>query len=136
MEAVIDANELFSLLIRGSHSSETIFFSDRIVLIAPEFLLEEFKKNREEILKKTHKTDMDFVRLLSIYKRRITFVPKEEFVDCLDEAVSLLPDHPKDEPYLALALKRNAFIWSEDKALKRQSRVLIRTTKEFADFLG
>ena len=133
---MIDANELFSLLIRGSHSSEAILFSDRIVLIAPEFLLEEFEKNREEILKKTHKTDMDFVRLLSVYKRRITFVPKEEFADCLDEAVSLLPDHPKDAPYLALALKRNAFIWSEDKALKRQSRVLIRTTKEFADFLG
>ena len=135
MEAVIDANELFSLLIRGSHSSETILFSDRIVLIAPEFLLEEFKKNREEILKKTHKTDMDFVRLLSVYKRRITFVPKEEFTDCLDEAISLLPDHPKDAPYLALALKRNAFIWSEDKALKRQSKICIRTTKEFAEFI-
>ena len=48
MFVVVDANELFSLLIRGTKKSESVLFSDKIDLIAPEFLLTEFSKHKNE----------------------------------------------------------------------------------------
>ena len=79
MLAVVDANELFSLLIRGTSESEEIFVSNKLQLIAPEFMLIEFLNNKEEILSKTHRTEEEFSRLLSLFERRIKFIAQEEF---------------------------------------------------------
>ena len=89
MLVVIDANELISLLIKGSEKSEFILFADEIELIAPEFLFIEFSKHKNEILLKTHRTDADFSRLLSIFERRVRLIPKEEFREFIQEAESL-----------------------------------------------
>jgi predicted nucleic acid-binding protein len=130
MQVVIDANELFSLLIRGGKKSLEIMFSDEIEIIAPEFLLIEFSAHKREILSKTHRTDEEFCRLLEVFNRRIKLAPREEFDECLSEALKLLPAHTKDAPYLALSLKYNACIWSEDKELKKQNKVNVYTTEE------
>jgi predicted nucleic acid-binding protein len=130
MLVVVDANELFSLLIKGSKNSEYIFFSNRAELIAPEFLLIEFEKYREEILDKTHRSTIELSMLLSVFKRRIKFIPEQEFKDLLKEAAASLPEDPKDAPYVALAMKYNAVIWSEDKVLKRRSPVKVSNTGE------
>ena len=130
MLVVVDANELFSLLIRGSGNSEYIFFSNRAELIAPEFLLIEFEKYKEEILDKTHRSTTELSMLLSIFRRRIKFIPEQEFKDLLKEAAAHLPEDPKDAPYLALAMKYNALIWSEDRALKKTSPAKVSNTDE------
>lgn len=130
MLVVIDANELFALLIRGSKGSEYLLLSNRVELIAPEFLLAEFERHKEEILSKTHKSETEFAMLLSVFRRRIKFIPKQEFEDSMKKALKLLPQNPKDAPYIALALKYNACIWSEDRPLKQQSRVKVLNTGE------
>ena len=56
MLVIVDANEIFSLLIKGTTKSEAILFSNTIELIAPEFLLDEFSKNKKEILTKLHRS--------------------------------------------------------------------------------
>ena len=71
MLVVIDANELFSLLIKGSKLSKEIFLSKNIELIAPEFILEEFTNNKSELLSKTHRTETEFSEVLSVFKNRI-----------------------------------------------------------------
>ena len=135
MLVVIDANELFSLLIRGTSKSEIIFFSNEIELIAPEFLLVEFSNNRQEILAKTHRSEKDFSRLLSIFERRMEFIPQEEFGGFVYKALELFPKHTKDIPYLALALRFNCPLWSEEKLLKKQSSVRVLNTVELFDLL-
>jgi predicted nucleic acid-binding protein len=105
-------------------------FSDEVELIAPEFLLIEFSSHKKEILSKTHRTEEEFNRLLRVFTRRIKLVPSEEFKDYIYEALKLLPTHTKDSPYLALALEHDACIWSEDRELKKQSKIEIYTTEE------
>ena len=136
MLAVVDANELFSLLIRGTSESEEIFVSNKLQLIAPEFMLIEFLNNKEEILSKTHRTEEEFSRLLSIFERRIKFIAQEEFNEFVPKALKLFPEHPKDMPYLALALKFNCPVWSEEKLLKKQSEAEVFNTKELFKKLG
>ena len=59
MDLVIDANILFAALIKEGVSIELIF-NENFHLFAPEFLLEEFTKYKNEILKKTKRTDEEF----------------------------------------------------------------------------
>ncbi|MFH1211857.1 MAG: PIN domain-containing protein [Candidatus Woesearchaeota archaeon] len=47
MELVIDANILFAALIKDSTTSDLLF---KNTLYAPEFILEEFKKYKEELI--------------------------------------------------------------------------------------
>ena len=135
MLIVIDANELFSLLIKGSRESEAIFFSNDIELIAPEFLLIELSKNKQEILEKTYRYEEEFSKLLSIFERRVKLIPKQEFEEFIPKAVSLFPEHTKDVQYLALALKFNCPLWSEEKLLKQQSLIKVFTTEELVEKL-
>lgn len=130
MLLVIDANELFSLLIKGSKEAREILLSNRIQLIAPEFILIEFSNNKEEILSKTHRTKEEFEIFLSVLEDRIEIIPKNEFEKFMPGALRILPSHIKDAEYLALALKYNCPIWSEEKLLKTQSKVEIVNTKE------
>lgn len=136
MQIVIDANELFSLMIKGSKSSKEIFLSKNIELIAPEFILEEFENNKEELLSKTHRTEIEFSQVLSIFKDRIKLIPESEFNNFLAEAENLFPEHKKDSLYLALALKNNCPIWSEEKRLKTQNKIEIFNTRDLFDKLN
>ena len=136
MLVVVDSNELFSLLIRGSQKSETIFFSEDIELIAPEFLLIEFFNNKEEILSKTHRSEEEFSRLFSIFERRIKFIPKEEFKKFIPQASELFPKHIKDAQYLALTMKFSCVLWTEEKLLKKQSLVKALNTQELFKLLS
>ncbi len=133
---VIDANELFSLLIKGSKSSKEIFLSKSIELIAPEFIFEEFANNKEEILSKTHRTEAEFSELLSVFKDRVKLIPEHEFASFIPEARDLLEGHEKDKEYLALALRFNCSVWSEEKLLKKQAKVTVFNTKELFDKLN
>lgn len=136
MLVVIDANELFSLLIKGSKSSKEIFLSKNIELIAPEFILEEFTNNKDELLVKAHRTETEFLEVLSVFKNRIKLFPEQEFCQFMPEACKLLPEHIKDALYLALALKFDCLIWSEEKLLKKQCKIKVFNTKELFDKLN
>lgn len=130
MFVVIDANELFSLLIKGNKSSKEIFFSKNLELIAPEFIIEEFARHKEELLLKTHRTEAEFLEVLSVFNDRIKLILEHDFCQFMPEALRLLPEHTKDAPYMAIALKFNCIIWSEEKLLKKQSAVRVLNTNE------
>ena len=113
MDIVIDANILFSALIKSGKSEELLFESD-LHLYAPEFIFDEFDKYKDDILKKTQRTSSDFVKLLTILKKRIKTIPNEEIEKYLSEATKASPD-PGDVDYIALALKLKCSLWSQDK---------------------
>ena len=58
MLLVVDANVLFGALI-GRGKTLEIFLSDKVYLLAPEFLFEEFEKHKFEIAEKGNASDLD-----------------------------------------------------------------------------
>jgi len=128
MILVIDANILFSALIKDSLTAELIFNED-LKLYTCEFIIEEFFKYEEEIMKKTHRTREQFITIMHQLKDIITVIPKEEYSHLIAEAERFSPD-PKDVMYFALAMKLNGIIWSNDKLLKKQDKVKVYLTSE------
>ena len=122
MDLVVDANILFAALIKEDITSELIF-KLRLHLFAPEFILEEFEKYKEELKNKTGRTEEEFNRLIEVFERNVILFPKEEIKPFIERAKSISPDI-KDVPYMALALKLNIDIWSNDKDLKDKQKIV------------
>ena len=129
MDLVVDANILFSALIKEDSFSFNFFFRENFHLFTAEFIFSEFEKHKEEILKKTNRSEKDFFRILEILKKRIIIVPLEELIPFIGEAEKLSPD-PGDMVYFALALKLNCSIWSNDKKLKEQNKIKVYKTHD------
>ena len=67
MELVIDANVLFSALIKESFSYN-ILFSGKFHLFAPEYIFTELEKHKGEIMNKTGRTTEELFRLVEMKK--------------------------------------------------------------------
>jgi len=67
MDLVIDANILFSVVIKNG-ATEEILFNEDLHLFAPEFLFEEFAKYRDILLAKTERTQQEFNKFLIVLK--------------------------------------------------------------------
>jgi predicted nucleic acid-binding protein len=133
MDLVVDANVLFSVLIREGKTEELIFETD-IHLFATEFLFEEFVKYRNPLLEKTRRTEEEFEALMSILKKKINTIPREETGEHIREAERISPDK-NDAEYFALALKLKCSIWSNDKKLKEQDKVKVYSTRELLEMM-
>jgi len=133
MDLVVDANILFVALIKESVTSD-LFYKNIFHLFAPEFIFEEFDKYQELLKEKTERTNEEFERLLQILQRRINLIPREEIDPFIEKAREISPDS-KDITYVALALRLNCAIWSNDKALKeKQNIVPVYPTHELLKF--
>ncbi|MEK6983687.1 MAG: PIN domain-containing protein [Nanoarchaeota archaeon] len=130
---VIDANVLFSALIKNSLTAE-IIFEEGIILSAPEFVIEEFLKYEDLILKKTSRTREEFIQIMHMLKDIVTVVPIEDYSKFIEEAEKFSPDE-KDVMYFALALKLKCDVWSNDKRLKQQDRVKVYSTEDLRNEL-
>ena len=130
MNIIVDANILFAALIKNGITSKLMFIDD-IHLYAPEFLLEEFGKYRNEIIKKTHRTTNNFDIVLSEISSHIDFIPKSEFQKQMKKAEEISPDKD-DSVYFALALQKGMPIWSNENRLKKQNAVMIYSTRDLA----
>ena len=128
MKLVVDANVLFSALIKDSTSAE-LLFNENLDLYFPDFIMDEFRKYESIILKKTHRTREQFYGVLNDLNKVIATVQKRDFGRKLAEAKRFCPDKD-DVMYFALALEMECALWSNDKKLKCQDRVKIYSTDE------
>ena len=128
MNLIVDANILFSALIKNSLTSE-LLFNENFKLYTCEFIIDEFLKYESLILKKTHRNKSEFIEFMHQLKSVITIIPKEEYFYYFKKAKLISPD-PNDFIYFALALKMKACIWSNDKKLKEQNIIKIYSTDE------
>lgn len=136
MRIVIDSNVLFSALIRNSFTRRLILEYDGLFLF-PEFIFEEMENHKQELLQKSKMDEKDFNDLLELILRKVVIVPKEVLDPHYNEAYGLAKDiDVNDVLFFACALAyQNSVIWSDDKALKRQSKVRVINTKEMAKFI-
>ncbi|MBU1200907.1 MAG: PIN domain-containing protein [Nanoarchaeota archaeon] len=128
MDLVIDANVLFSVLIKRGKTEELILHED-IQVFAPEFIFEEFDKYAKLIIKKTERSKEELEEILDLLKKKIKTIPNEETEKHISEAKIICPDE-NDVEYFALALKLRCPIWSQDKALKQQKIITVYSTEE------
>ena len=89
------------------------------------FAIDELEKHKLEILEKTRLTSKEFEEFKIKLQNVVIFVPFSQYSDKIPRAFNLLPEHPKDIDFLALALKLNAGLVSKDKELKKQSEVTV-----------
>ena len=132
MQLVMDANVLFSALLKAG-MTRRLLFDRRLSLYAPRFLLEEFRKNAGRLQKRSRLPKKEFVELNRMLLSRIHWVPDPEINPFLPAARHLCSD-AKDVPYLACALAVGADLWSRDRDL-RQPRVKVWETAELAEWL-
>lgn len=128
MNLVVDANIIFSALIKEGKSAEILLdFSHNFFV--PEYVFEEFERHKDEILAKTNRTEREFNEILSELKDIMSIIPREEFEEYLDLAEEISPDMD-DVMYFALALKLRCGILSNDKELKIQKEVKVYSVED------
>ncbi len=123
MKLVVDTNLLFTFFWKESLLSKLLYKEHE--LLSPEFALDELRKHKQEISRKAKLLENAFDGLLNILQEFVKFVQFIKYSDKIPEAFELLSEHPKDVDFLALALKFNASILSNDKELFKQSKVQI-----------
>lgn len=133
MKFVVDTNVLFTFFWKESFTKGILIDQD-LEFFSPEFALREVNEHRDEILKKTGISPEEFKRLRTDLAICVEFIPLEEYSEFLQRASSI-PD-PNDVDFIALALKLDLPIWSNDPHLKEQSEVKVFSTKELIDFLS
>src|SRR3989339_1705109 len=126
MELVLDANILFSALIKSS-STQNLIFNLNCELYSPSYILDEFEKYETELLIKSGQKKEEFTKIFNMLKSIIKIVPEKEYFQFMKEAEKISPDF-KDIHYFALALKLKCPIRSNDKRLKEQNQVKIVST--------
>ena len=82
---------------------------NKFEFVAPEFLLVELNKHKEEIFKRSGLSRDIFDRDLEFVLGQINFIPKEEFSEYMPKAEKLSSTHLKDVQYVALSLKLNCY---------------------------
>jgi len=135
MDFVVDSNILISALIKPEGKIRGLLFSDILVLYAPEFVFMEINKHRNLILDKSGFTVEEFELIKTIIMSRIKIVPDLDFISFSETAKDCCPD-PDDWLFFALALKLNAPLWSDDKLLKNQTKIVVLNTSEIVGLLS
>ena len=128
MRLVIDANEIFSFFNAKSKARELALRFD-VLLFSPYFAIDEIKKHELSVRKRFSLSERQFSLILRFLQYVITFVPMSEYEEFVPEAERISPD-PNDIDFLALALKLQSPLWSQDKALKSQLKVEVLSTAE------
>lgn len=130
MELVLDANVLFSALIKDSHVRHFLMLSGD-TFYAPEFILEEIDRHLDEIEAKSGIPGNEIKGILRdlVIVSNIKIIPEEEFREYIEKAKEFSPDGD-DTVYLALALKMKCGLWSNDKELKKQEEVKVYSNEE------
>ena len=134
MEITIDNNILFSFINPNSTASKILSFQE-IELIAPNFIKVELEKYKEECKIKSGLSEIAFEERKKDVESKIKFYDVNIYKKFLKKTIKLIP-YLDDVPYLALALKKDSIIWSNDLHLKKQSIIKVLTTKEIIELIN
>ena len=130
MKFVIDSNVLISALISDSITRELILEMEE-ELYSPDFLESEIEKHKDLIQKKSDLSSMELDCLLTILIENIFVVAEETYEEKINIADEAIGDtDKKDVPFLAVALEKDAMIWSDDRHFEDQDEVKVWKTED------
>ena len=141
MKLVVDSNVLFTFFWEGSVFKN--FVNTPVQLFSPEYALEEINKYSLELMKKTSLSKERFKKLKQELALKVEFISLKEYSPLFHKALTIVSKSPKNEyeefvkdiDFSALALMLSCPIWSNDKLLKKQSKVSIFNTKEIIELI-
>lgn len=134
MNVTVDANILFACLIKEGNTRKA-WFNPELILFAPQFIIIEFTKYKEQLEKKYDSDKENFDQFFQRLLNNVKLISDSELYPYIPAASTLSTDQ-KDWFYLACALKENTIIWSNDKEMKKQNRITIKTTEELIKEIG
>ncbi|MCR4334948.1 MAG: PIN domain-containing protein [archaeon] len=128
---IVDANILLACLIKNSATRKILLSVNSPEFYVPEFIEEEILKYSSYFAKKLNVTPSVIREIVTeiFSAAKIKVVKKQFYINQIPAALAITPDG-KDAPYLALAMELKCPLWSNDKALKKQSSVKILNTSE------
>lgn len=136
MKLVVDANILFSFF-KSESITRRITVESSIELFAPEKTFSELEKYKKLICEKSGISIHKYDNILKKLKLFIRIIHRSKFMDSYKEALSFLPDNAKDDaPFVGLALYLDIPLWSNDKLLKKQDKVIVFSTSEILKILN
>ena len=130
MKFVIDSNLLISALISDSVTRELILEMEE-EFYSPDFLESEIEKHKDLIQEKSDLSSTELDSLLTILIENIFVAAEETYenkINIADEAIG--DTDKKDVPFLALALEKDAAIWSDDRHFEDQDKVEVWKTED------
>ena len=101
-----------------------------VKLVIPESGIEELLKLEERICDFCGISKDEFTISLVFLLEILRTVQESRYREFMPQGKNLLPGHPEDAPYFALALKLGIPIWSNEKRFKSQEKVSVFTTNE------
>lgn len=130
MQVVADTNIIVASLLRKGDTRK-ILFSKKFEIFSPDRLKFEIFAHKEEFKQKTSMAEQEFIEAVELEFENLTIIPMEEYGSIKQKALKVCPEgHENDWPFIALSLKLNCPLWSNDKALKKQSIVEVFSTTE------
>ena len=133
MLVVADANVLISSIISRGFTLDMLF-SDKLKIAVPDWIFSEIEEHKDEILKKSKISQDEFGLFIDLIKTRVEIFESSALKGYMKKADEASVD-PDDVQYLALALKLECPVWSNDPHFKKQSVIEALTTKELAELL-
>lgn len=113
---IVDANVLISALLGGK--PRFILFDLKFEFLTTEFTLKEVGKYIPEISQKSGVSEKEIKEAILLFP--IQVVSKDYYKNYLTQAKKLMQKiDPNDIDILALYLKENTFLWSEDKDFEK-----------------
>jgi len=103
-----------------------------VFFVTPYYVLLETKKHFSLLVKKSGLSEEAIISLLKILFSQIRIIPREKLIPYSQEAKDIVRELDYyDSHYFAAALATKGIIWSNDKLLKNQEKIIVMNTKEF-----
>lgn len=136
MNIVVDSNIFISALIKREGLAREIIIKSGHSFLFPEYEFQEIYKYKEEILRKSGYSEIEFIQAISSLLNHMKIIRYEEICDYYNKAFEIMNkiDH-EDIIFIATALAFNAVIWSDDAHFKMQDKVDSLTTEEMKSYL-
>ncbi|MFH1224864.1 MAG: PIN domain-containing protein [Candidatus Diapherotrites archaeon] len=134
---VVDANIIVSALLKNSLTRKILLGGNAPRFFAPAFIRAGLSKYSGEFSKRLGVKEAEIEEAIALLfdAAGISVPLPEDYSEFLEEAVRISPDK-KDAPYIALALKLECPLWSQDAKLKKQQKVRVYSTTELVKELG
>jgi predicted nucleic acid-binding protein len=137
VKLVLDTNVLISALLKSS-ATRAILLHPSFEFFLPEFGLEEIRRHKPELRKRSRLTEDALDLLLSLLLERVTIVPAAVIAPHLKQAERLIGRRdPGDIPFVAAALAiSNDGLWSHDHDFNHITEITVWTTPQLIDHLS
>lgn len=127
LKIAVDATPLISALIGGA--SRNILFDHRFNFISTEYTINEVKKYLHVISKKSGVNREEIKETLSLLPVKV--YAEKDYLDKIEIANNIIGKiDKKDVDILALSIKENCPVWSEDKDFRELEEVNLIRTKD------